>query len=149
MALDAPYERSDSDDDLYAPAAKRPRYDDSCLPPSTPPPIALASSSTSAAVGLLSPRSSSETIRGVQSRDGEETRSTSCTVDQGSEGDEGGNDDGMDPEEELPSGPDLIEDEPSVLGDTAQSGIIEQVDLYQFMCHTYITVKFRPQINFF
>ncbi|SCZ98849.1 BZ3500_MvSof-1268-A1-R1_Chr7-1g09293 [Microbotryum saponariae] len=150
MALALPaYSPSDwdDDDDLYAPVAKRPRYDDSSLPPSTPPPIASTSEATSATAGLSTRSNSSATVRG-QSPDGDETRSTSRTVDQDSER---GSDDGMDVEDgQLPPLPELVQDEVQAgdFGDTAQSGIIEQVDLYQFMCHTYITIKFGPQMNF-
>ncbi|KDE09053.1 hypothetical protein MVLG_00771 [Microbotryum lychnidis-dioicae p1A1 Lamole] len=146
LALPAYFLYDWDDDDLYGLAAKRPRYDDSSLPPSTPPPIASTSEATSATAGLSTRSNSSTTARG-QSPDGDETRSTSRTVDQESEL---GSDDKMEVEDgELPPLPELVQDDVAGdFGNTAQSGIIEQVDLYQFMCHTYITIKFGPQMNF-
>ncbi|KAL8290054.1 hypothetical protein RQP46_002993 [Phenoliferia psychrophenolica] len=108
--------------------AKRARVDDhSSLPASSPPPL-------------------------PSQADDEEFQAPEAGKNDDDEEDAGEDEEMQDEDEDeqtrLTQGVARMKTKTRAVGTVAQAGVIQQVDLQNFMCHTLCTVSFGPQINF-
>ncbi|KAM0745665.1 P-loop containing nucleoside triphosphate hydrolase protein [Meredithblackwellia eburnea MCA 4105] len=115
------------------------RKHSSPLPASSPP--ALSDDEDYADGGDLKPRAST-------SRDSTEQTATQQEEDQDNDADMDDMDEDPDEEKRTREGMEQIRQRVRGHGTIAQSGVILEVSLQNFMCHKLVTVKFGEQINF-
>ncbi|KAJ1032212.1 hypothetical protein NDA18_001707 [Ustilago nuda] len=147
-ALDRDDPLQNQDDDLDALSPKRMRTNAQVSLTNGTPRQSQTQSSQRA--GRSQPNAPPQVSHGMVTPDEDEGNHENGEEEEESEDDDDGDDEG-DEEDELDSDDDRAEQEPRLADadqSTAQSGIVEKIELRNFMCHANFSIEFGPTLNF-